>query len=558
MRIRCPVPAGFCTFQKRGETKQFRELLMHLTLRFAAQFSNMNKKIRSALISVFYKDGLENIITLLGKLGVTIYSTGGTQSFIESLGVKVVPVEELTGYPSILSGRVKTLHPVVFGGILGKRDDDTHVAEMKQYSIPEIDLVIVDLYPFEETLASTTEEKLIIEKIDIGGPSMIRGAAKNYKDVMVVAAKKDYTGLEKILASQDGSTTLEQRKAFAAKAFEIVAHYDIAISGYFNKDNHEASYFHSSVAGRQAMRYGENPHQVAEFYGNLDELFTQLNGKSLSYNNLVDVDAAVQLIRDLTPFPPLLRERGLGGEVSFAIIKHTNVCGASQRPTVKQSWDTALAGDPESAFGGVLVTNGTIDKETAVAINEIFFEVLIAPSFDEEALAILRSKKNRILLALKNFPSNKKQSKSILNGVLVQDYDEGNFIDWKETGGRETNEIEKADMIFANILCKHLKSNAIALVKNKQLVGKGCGQTSRIDSLRQAIDKARQFRFDLQGGVLASDAFFPFDDCVKLGHEAGISAFIQPGGSIRDNDSIEYCRNNNLAMVITGMRHFKH
>lgn len=503
----------------------------------------MQKKISSALISVFYKDGLENIVRQLHQLGVTIYSTGGTQKFIEDLKVPCVPVESLTSYPSILGGRVKTLHPSVFGGILGKRDDEQHLAEMKQYQIPEIDLVIVDLYPFEETVASTTDEKLIIEKIDIGGPSMIRAAAKNHASVVVVAAKKDYSLLEEILASQSGLTTLEQRRKFAALAFEVVAHYDVAIARYFNPT--EALYFLESVTNPQPMRYGENPHQHGVFYGNLGELFEQLNGKDLSYNNLVDVDAAMQIIAEFT-------------ETTFGIIKHTNVCGIASRATVKESWDAALAGDPESAFGGVLVCNGTIDVATANAINEIFFEVLIAPSFDEDALAILRSKKNRILLRQKKGLTNSEQYKSVLNGVLVQGTDTGNYTDWKEEGGRTTTDAERADLVFANLVCKHLKSNAIALVKNRQLIGKGCGQTSRIDSLRQSIEKSKQFNFSLDGAVLASDAFFPFDDCVKIAHAAGIGAFIQPGGSIRDKDSIEYCKANDLAMVITGQRHFKH
>lgn len=508
----------------------------------------MNKKIKSALISVFYKDGLENIVRLLHQLGITIYSTGGTQKFIEDLQVPCVPVESLTTYPSILGGRVKTLHPSVFGGILGKRDDEQHVAEMEQYQIPEIDLVIVDLYPFEETVASTNDEAAIIEKIDIGGPSMIRGAAKNFKDVTVIAAKKDYSKLEEILNTQQGYTTVEQRKQFAALAFEVVAHYDVKIAQYFNPSR--SVYFLASVAHPKPMRYGENPHQAGVFYGDLNALFTQVNGKELSYNNLVDVDAAMQLIKEFSA-------------TTFAIIKHTNVCGIAQRNSVKESWDAALAGDNESAFGGVLVCNGTIDKATADAINEIFFEVLIAPSFNEDALSILRSKKNRILLQLKAQPDIQEQYKSVLNGVLIQGVDVGNYteplaIGWKEAGGRETTPAEKEDLAFANLVCKHLKSNAIALVKNKQLVGKGCGQTSRIDSLRQSIEKAKQFNFDLKDAVLASDAFFPFDDCVKIAHAAGITSFIQPGGSIRDNDSIQYCKDNNLAMVITGMRHFKH
>jgi phosphoribosylaminoimidazolecarboxamide formyltransferase/IMP cyclohydrolase len=501
----------------------------------------MNKKIKAALISVFYKDGLETIVHQLANAGVTIYSTGGTQTFIEKLGVKVTPVETLTTFPSILGGRVKTLHPAVFGGILAKRDDDTHLQEMKQFNIPEIDLVIVDLYPFEETVASTTDEKAIIEKIDIGGPSMIRAAAKNHKDVVVVARKTDYEVLSALLAAQNGETTIEQRREFAIKAFDVCTAYDTAISNYFHKTDFSTPFNQP----QKTMRYGENPHQSGVFFGDLNKLFDQLNGKELSYNNLVDVDAAIELIKEFI-------------DTTFAIIKHTNVCGVAQRPTVKESWDIALAGDNESAFGGVLVTNSTIDKATAEAINEIFFEVLIAPSFDADALTILKSKKNRIILQLKEKPGNLVQYKSVLNGILAQGKDEGNYTEWKETGGRDTSTAEKEDLAFANIICKHLKSNSIALVKNKQLVGKGCGQTSRIDSLRQAVEKAKQFNFDLNGAVMASDAFFPFDDCVKMGHEAGITAFIQPGGSIRDSDSIEYCKQHNLAMVITGMRHFKH
>lgn len=501
----------------------------------------MNKKIQSALISVFYKDGLEKIISQLQNNGVTIYSTGGTQDFIEKLGITCVPVESLTSYPSILGGRVKTLHPSVFGGILGKRNDETHVAEMKQYQIPEMDLVIVDLYPFEETVKNTTDENLIIEKIDIGGPSMIRAAAKNHRDVVVVAAKNDYQLLVDILASQNGETSLEQRRMFAIKAFDVCTAYDTAISSYFNGLAVETPFNKE----KKTLRYGENPHQSATFFGNLEDIFNQLNGKELSYNNLVDVDAAVHLIKEFT-------------DTTFGIIKHTNVCGVAQADSVKGAWDAALAGDPESAFGGVLVCNGQIDLATASAINEIFFEVLIAPSFNEEALQVLKSKKNRIVLQLKETTLPVMQYKSLLNGILLQQNDEGNFTEWKEAGGRESTAAERSDLAFANIICKHLKSNAIALIKNKQLVGKGCGQTSRIDSLRQAIEKSNQFNFNLTGAVLASDAFFPFDDCVKIAHAAGITSFIQPGGSIRDADSIDYCKQNNLAMVITGMRHFKH
>ncbi len=501
----------------------------------------MQKKIQSALISVFYKDGLENIVQQLHQLGITIYSTGGTQKFIEALDIPCVPVESLTTYPSILGGRVKTLHPSVFGGILGRRENESDVLEMKQYDIPEIDLVIVDLYPFEETAASTTDEKLIIEKIDIGGPSMIRAAAKNHASVVVVAAKKEYKLLEEILREQKGETDLAQRKIFAIKAFDVCTGYDIAISNYFN----HTEFVNPFDKEKTVLRYGENPHQQGFYYGNSHEIFDKLNGKELSYNNLVDVDAAVQLIADFD-------------STTFAIIKHTNVCGIASRPTIKESWDAALEGDPESAFGGVLICNAAVDKATANAINEIFFEVLIAPSFDAGALEILKTKKNRILLEQKRKLTATHQYRSVLNGILTQQNDAGNYTSWKEEGGRESTAAEKEDLIFANIVCKHLKSNAIALVKHKQLVGKGCGQTSRIDALRQSIEKARQFNFDLNGVLLASDAFFPFDDCVKIAHEAGITAFIQPGGSIRDKDSIEYCKENNLAMVITGLRHFKH
>lgn len=530
----------------------------------------MNKQIKSALISVFYKDGLENIVRKLHQSGVTIYSTGGTQQFIESLGLPCVTVESLTTYPSILGGRVKTLHPSVFGGILGRRDNATDLEEMARYHIPEIDLVIVDLYPFEETLASTKDDKAIIEKIDVGGPSMIRGAAKNHKDVVVIASKKEYAYLEQLLDEQKGETTLEQRRTLAAKAFEVCAHYDVVIANYFFREGSngatgQETYFLESVPAPKSLRYGENPHQFARFFGNLEGLFEQLNGKELSYNNLVDVDAAVQLIQEFgNSAAEAAGSNGSSsngkqpGEAVFAIIKHTNPCGIAIRPRLKEAWDAALAGDPESAFGGVLACNSTVDKATAEAIHEIFFEVLIAPAFDADALEILRSKKNRILLRQKIRLAPAIQYKSLLNGVLLQQQDGGNYTEWKEAGGRETTAAEKADLTFANLVGKHLKSNSIALVKDKQLIGKGCGQTSRIDSLRQAIEKARQFKFDLNGATLASDAFFPFNDCVQIAHSAGITAFIQPGGSIRDKDSIDYCVENNLAMVITGMRHFKH
>lgn len=504
----------------------------------------MQKKIKSALISVFYKNGLEPVIEALSRQGVTIYSTGGTQQFIESKGYSCIPVESLTSYPSILGGRVKTLHPVVFGGILGRRAEPQDIQEMATYQIPEIDLVIVDLYPFEETVKNTTEEKSIIEKIDIGGPSMIRAAAKNFSDLVVIAAKDDYKIITQLLNEQEGSTTLTQRKEFAAKAFEVVMNYDIAISNYFNTSVFNP--FHQ----KQSLRYGENPHQQAAFYGNLSEVFAQLHGKELSYNNLTDVDAAVQLASEFKDQE----------EVFFGIIKHTNVCGAAIRSNTFDAWKSALAGDPESAFGGILISTGNIDAATASAINDIFFEVILSPAYDADAFEILSTKKNRIILTIN--PDYKQlntvQYKSILGGSLIQQTDIGNYSDWQEVGGRISTEGEKSNLIFANIICKHLKSNAIALIKDKQLVGKGCGQTSRIDSLRQAIEKAGQFAFDLHNAVLASDAFFPFNDCVQIAHAAGIEAFIQPGGSIRDKDSIAYCNENNLAMVITGMRHFKH
>jgi phosphoribosylaminoimidazolecarboxamide formyltransferase/IMP cyclohydrolase len=501
----------------------------------------MMKKIQSALISVFYKDGLEPIVRQLDKLGVRLISTGGTKTFIEGLGLPCTGAEELTSYPSILGGRVKTLHPSIFGGILGRREEAQDLKEMKEYNIPEIDLVIVDLYPFEETVANTQEEKSIIEKIDIGGPSMIRAAAKNFSHVAVIADKKDYAYLEQLLISQQGELSREQRKELAAKAFEVVAGYDLAIHEYFNPGKPVGV----SKAIKQ-LRYGENPHQQAWFEGDWGKIFKQLNGKEISYNNLVDIDAAIQLIGEFED------------KTVFAIIKHTNVCGIASRDSTRAAWDQALAGDPESAFGGVLVCNNEIDLSTATAINELFFEVLIAPSFSGEAFELLKSRKNRILLQLHTQPASALIKKTLLDGVLVQEADQGNFAKWEEAGGRTSTESEKEDLIFGNLVCKHLKSNAIALIKNKQLVGKGCGQTSRIDSLRQAIEKAGQFKFSLKGAALASDAFFPFDDCVKIAAAEGISCFIQPGGSIRDKDSIEFCRKENLAMVITGMRHFKH
>lgn len=504
----------------------------------------MNKKIKTALISVFYKQGLDEIVTWLNQNGVMIYSTGGTREYIEQLGISCIPVEEVTSFPSILGGRVKTLHPALFGGILARRDDDVHVAEMETFHIPEIDLVIVDLYPFEETVAQTTDENLIIEKIDIGGPSMIRAAAKNHKDVTVVASKSDYPILLDILQSQNGIITLEQRRSLAIKAFDICTSYDTAISNYF----HQSAYVTPFNQKETVLRYGENPHQKGVFYGNLNTFFKQLHGKALSYNNLVDIESALLLIQDFRNVD----------ECVFAIIKHTNVCGVAQRNTSAAAWNAALAGDPESAFGGVLISNAPVDVETAELIHELFFEVLIAPEFEEAAFKILQAKKNRILLQSNDSLFGGVQMRNMLNGVLVQDFDKENFEKWEEVGGVESTEAMKEDLIFANLICKHLKSNAITLVKYKQLVGKGCGQTSRVDALRQSITKAQQFNLNLEGAVLASDAFFPFDDCVKIAHEAGVQAFIQPGGSIRDEDSVRYCKENKLAMVMTGTRHFKH
>lgn len=503
----------------------------------------MERKIQSALISVFYKDNLEPIVKKLHELGVHIYSTGGTQTFIENLNIPCTAVESVTGYPSILGGRVKTLHPKVFGGILARRDHEEDQQHTKQYEIPMLDLVIVDLYPFEETVKSTDEEAKIIEKIDIGGVSLIRAAGKNYKDVCIVASRNQYSDLLNLLNEKSGDTSLEDRRTFATAAFTECAHYDVAIADYFNQSA-GADAFQISVNNKKTLRYGENPHQQAAFYGDIDALFTQLNGKELSYNNLVDVDAACSIISEFR-------------EPTFAVIKHTNVCGIATRGDVVSAWDAALAGDPESAFGGVLATNQPITKAVAEKINELFFEILIAPSFEEDALDILKGKKNRILLHQKESLKPKKEFKRILNGVLVQDSDNQDFAEWTDAS-RATTNAEKKDLEFANIVCKHLKSNAIALVKDSQLIGKGCGQTSRIDALRQSLDKAKQFGFSTSGAVMASDAFFPFDDCARMAHEAGITAIVQPGGSVRDKDTIQYCTDNDIALVMTKMRHFKH
>lgn len=508
------------------------------------------RRIQSALISVFYKDGLEPLLQLLHTQQVKLYSTGGTQAFIESLGLPCTAVETVTGFPSILGGRVKTLHPSVFGGILAKREDNEHLQQAAQYNIPMFDLVIVDLYPFEETVAKGGSESEVIEKIDIGGVSLIRAAGKNYNDVAILAAKEQYAPFTEMLANGNGETSLAQRRALAAESFEICAHYDQAISDYFNPDSEKNN---NSISGPEMpLRYGENPHQKAVFYGDTDALFNKLNGKELSYNNLVDVDAALQLMQDLDSLKDQRNPK------AFAIIKHTNVCGVALRPTLAEAWEAALAGDPESAFGGVLITNETIDEATANKISELFFEILIAPAFEEKALEKLKARKNRILLQQKAKLEISKESKRILNGTLTQEPDMGNTEKWEEKGAQETTPGEKAALQFGNLVCKHLKSNAIAIVKGTQLIGKGCGQTSRIDALRQALDKARQFGFDTSGAQLASDAFFPFDDCARMAHEAGITAIIQPGGSMRDADTVAYCQANGMALVMTGMRHFRH
>ena len=503
------------------------------------------KKIKSALVSVYYKDGLEELLKVLHEQQVVFYSTGGTQAFIEKLGYPVVPVEDLTAYPSILGGRVKTLHPKVFGGILARRHNESDQGELKQYEIPEIDLVIVDLYPFEETVKSTTNEAEIIEKIDIGGISLIRAAAKNFSDTVIVSQKLQYPELAAHLKAHDGQTDLEFRKAFAQQAFAVSSHYDTLINAYFAGDDNNT--FKQSYLKGESLRYGENPHQKGFYFGQLDEVFDILNGKQLSYNNLVDIDAAVRLIGE---FP----------EPTFAILKHTNACGVASRNELVQAWKAALAADPVSAFGGVLVTNQKLDVTTANEIDQLFFEVLIAPDFEPEALEILKKKKNRILLKQKCFGFPGKQFKSLLNGVLVQDFDTKTetAADLKTVTKVSPTPQQVQDLIFASKVCKHLKSNTIVLTKNQQMLGMGCGQTSRVDALQQAIAKATQFGFDLQGSVMASDAFFPFPDCVEIADNAGVSAVIHPGGSIKDQDSIDYCDAHGMAMVLSGTRHFKH
>jgi phosphoribosylaminoimidazolecarboxamide formyltransferase/IMP cyclohydrolase len=510
-----------------------------------------SKKIHSALISVYYKDGLEPIVRQLHQLGVHLYSTGGTQTFIQSLGIPVTAVEDITGYPSILDGRVKTLHPKVFGGILARRQEH-HLAQLEEYGIPPIDLVIVDLYPFQETLAHTTDQSAIIEKIDIGGISLIRAAAKNFADTVIIPSVQQYPYLLNLLLQKQGYTNLDERQYLALQAFHVSSHYDTAIYQYFNQQTPATTSppFKQSIEQTTPLRYGENPHQQAQFYGNLDQAFLKISGKEISYNNLVDIDAAINLINEFKNSDP-----------TTVVIKHTNSCGVATRNTPLDSWNAALACDNTSAFGGIIATNYTLDIPTAQAINQLFFEALIAPGYTPEALDILTKNTKRIILQQNHtYHTPPTQYKSLLNGVVQQTTDLASetTTDLKTVTLISPTPHQTTDLLFAAICCKHLKSNAIALVKNQQLIGMGCGQTSRIDALRQAIAKAQSFHFDLQGAVMASDAFFPFPDCVTLAHQAGITAVIQPGGSIRDQDSIQYCDQNHIAMVTTGIRHFKH
>ncbi len=503
-----------------------------------------NKIIKNALISVFHKDGLGKIAQKLSQLGVRIYSTGGTQKFIEDKGISVKKVEDLTSYPSILSGRVKTLHPKVFGGILARREEENDQLQLAEYDIPEFDLVIVDLYPFEKTIVSTTDEQEIIEKIDIGGISLIRAAAKNYKDVIIISEMSQYDNLLEIL-EQGKSTTLEQRKKFAATAFNISSHYDTAIFNYFSNDAMDV--FKQSIRTKKALRYGENPHQEGIFFGKIDDLFEQKNGKELSYNNLLDVDAAVNLIGEFS-------------ECTFAVLKHNNACGIATREKLIDAWKEALAADSVSAFGGVLITNREVDVETANEISKLFFEVIIAPAYNKDAMQILCQKKNRIVLVQKEIALPNIQFRTALNGVLYQEKDlkSDNKSEMETVTDVSPTKEQISDLEFASKVCKHTKSNTIVFAKNKQLLASGLGQTSRVDALKQAVEKAKNFGFDLNGAVMASDAFFPFPDCVELANNAGIKAVIQPGGSIKDQLSIDYCNANNMSMVMTGTRHFKH
>ena len=503
------------------------------------------KKIKTALVSVFHKDGLDDIIKMLYADGVEFLSTGGTQSFIESLGIPCKAVEDLTGYPSILGGRVKTLHPKVFGGILNRRDNESDASQIAEYEIPSIDLVIVDLYPFEQTVASGAEESAIIEKIDIGGISLIRAAAKNFNDVAIVASKGQYGILLDILRRNGAKTTLEDRRLLAREAFAVSSGYDTAIFNYF--DGGEGSSFRATANNKKSLRYGENPHQKGAFYGDFDAMFEQLHGKEISYNNLLDIDAAVSLIAEFE-------------DTTFAVLKHNNACGIASRETILDAWKAALECDPVSAFGGVLIANRPIDLATAEEVNKIFFEVVIAPAYDSEALEVLKQKKNRIILVQKRPNTATVQYRSLLGGVLVQDRDlhTEQPCELKQVTNKAVADERIADLLFANKIVKHSKSNAIVLAKNRQLCASGVGQTSRVDALRQAIEKAHSFNFDLNGAVMASDAFFPFADCVEIAHQAGVDAVIQPGGSVRDQDTIDYCNAHDVAMVMTGIRHFKH
>ncbi len=507
------------------------------------------KAIKTALISVFHKDGLSEILALLAKDGVKFLSTGGTRSFIEQLGYECDAVEDLTGYPSILGGRVKTLHPKVFGGILGRRDNQGDVDTMAELEIPEIDLVIVDLYPFEQTVASGASHEDIIEKIDIGGISLIRAAAKNFSDVAIVASKGQYSMLRGFLEQHGATTTLEERTILAREAFAVSSGYDSAIFDYMaSVVAQPAGALRLAVNGERSLRYGENPHQQAHFFGNFDAMFSQLHGKEISYNNLLDIDSAVNLIDEF------------GAEPTVAILKHNNACGLATRGTLSQAWADALAGDPVSAFGGIIITNVEVDAVAAAEINKIFFEVIIAPGFSEDAMAILTQKKNRIILKRNTAAACSANTvRTILNGVLVQERDTKveTADDLKLVSG-ELSDQKVADMLFANKIVKHSKSNAIVLARNGQLLASGVGQTSRVDALRHAIEKARSFGFDLNGATMASDAFFPFADCVEIAHQAGIDSVIQPGGSIRDTDSVDYCKANGITMVMTGFRHFRH
>jgi len=506
------------------------------------------KKATSALISVFHKDGLEPIVKKFNELGITIYSTGGTEKFIKDLGIEVVPVEDVTSYPSILGGRVKTLHPKVFGGILNRQDNESDVAQLAEFEIPQLDIVIVDLYPFEKTVASGASEQDIIEKIDIGGISLIRAAAKNFKDVMCVSSMEDYAEFLEVISQDNGNTTLEDRKRFAAKSFNVSSHYDTAIFNYFNQ-NHEIAALKVSETHGKVLRYGENPHQKGFFFGDFDAMFSKLHGKELSYNNLLDVDAAVNLMGEFKNDAP-----------TFAILKHNNACGLAQRSTLHQAYIDALAGDPVSAFGGVLISNKEIDKATAEEIHKLFCEVVIAPSYTADALEILKGKKNRIILIQNETDMPEMLVRTCLNGMLLQEKDHktDTLADLSYATNTKPNEQELEDLLFASKLCKHTKSNTIVLTKNKQLCASGTGQTSRVDALNQAIHKAQSFNFDLDGAVMASDAFFPFPDCVEIADKAGITSVIQPGGSIKDQLTVDYCNANGISMVMTGTRHFKH